>query len=103
MARVVRLNGPRSIDVTTIPVPALDPGELRVRTLASGISDRNRAHRLPRHEPDFSPRTGTPTCACSWAAWRHRHTRWSDGGTPRSARSLRSRHLTTPAAGRRQT
>ena len=38
MARAVRLNGPRSVDVTTVPVPALDPGELRVRTLASGIS-----------------------------------------------------------------
>jgi 2-desacetyl-2-hydroxyethyl bacteriochlorophyllide A dehydrogenase len=38
MTRVVRLTGPRSVDVTTIPAPALRPGELRVRTLASGIS-----------------------------------------------------------------
>ncbi len=38
MARAVRLSGPRSVDVTTIPVPPLGPGELRVRTLASGIS-----------------------------------------------------------------
>ena len=38
MARAVRLSGPRSVDVTTIPVPPLGPGQMRVRTLASGIS-----------------------------------------------------------------
>jgi 2-desacetyl-2-hydroxyethyl bacteriochlorophyllide A dehydrogenase len=38
MARAVRLNGPRSVDVTTLPSPVLGPGEVRVRTLASGVS-----------------------------------------------------------------
>ena len=38
MTRAVRLTGPRSIDVTTIAAPALRLGELRVRTLASGVS-----------------------------------------------------------------
>jgi 2-desacetyl-2-hydroxyethyl bacteriochlorophyllide A dehydrogenase len=38
MTRAIRLNGPRSVDVTTLPAAALRPGELRVRTVASGIS-----------------------------------------------------------------
>jgi len=38
MARVVRFTGPRSVDVTDVQVPELQPGQVRVRTLASGIS-----------------------------------------------------------------
>ena len=38
MARVVRFTAPRSVDVTDVLVAELRPGQVRVRTLASGIS-----------------------------------------------------------------
>lgn len=38
MARAVRLTAPCSVDVADIPLPELGPADVRVRTIASGIS-----------------------------------------------------------------
>lgn len=38
MARAVSFTAPRSVDVVDLPTPDLRPGEVRVRTIASGIS-----------------------------------------------------------------
>lgn len=38
MTCAVRFSGPRSVDVSSVLAPALRSGELRVRTLASGVS-----------------------------------------------------------------
>ena len=38
MPRTVRFTAPREVDVASFDVPPLAPGEVRVRTLSSGIS-----------------------------------------------------------------